>query len=84
MGECKQDACTTLWGLSESEVLVGLWGVCKPGAYSSLERTEGGEGILIWCCLVGGLFFDAGCKQDACTTLGGNLDGCCVVGWIVL
>ena len=48
------------------------------------EGNGGGRGNLDGCCLVGGLFFDAGCKQDACTTLGWNLDGCCVVGGIVL
>ncbi len=60
MGECKQDACTTLWGLSESEVLVGLWG-CKPAA-----------------CTTGD-----GCGEENGGGRG-NLDGCCVVGWIVL
>jgi hypothetical protein len=44
MGECKQDACTTLWGLSESEVLVGLWGVCKPAACTTGDGCGEGNG----------------------------------------
>jgi hypothetical protein len=52
IGECKQDACATLWGVSEGEMLVGLWGV-QAGGLQQLGK-NGGWGWNLDVVLLGG------------------------------
>jgi hypothetical protein len=61
LGECKQDACTTLGGGREC---VCFFGECKQDACTTL-----GGGRECVC-------FFGECKQDACTTLGGRAGVC--------